>query len=256
MKSADEFLNIDTPENVGFDYEIAGIGSRFLAALIDTAIMAVAVFGVNFVLLLLATTFDVMPSAAAWNAAIAGLIAFAVIWGYYIYFEVRWNGQSPGKRRIGIRVLRRDGTPVSATESAVRNLVRIVDFMPFAYGVGVVTMFIHEQACRLGDLAASTLVVHERSEITLESLRQSTSMPLMTTPFEESVGSWPLTRLDADDLQLAAEFLQRRYTLVNAPALARAILARMIAKMGVVDESYRQYEPAFVIATILRARPE
>ena len=183
------------------------------------------------------------------------LIAFAVIWGYYIYFEVRWNGQSPGKRRIGIRVLRRDGTPVSATESAVRNLVRVIDFLPFAYGVGVVTMFVHEQACRLGDLAASTLVVHERSEITLESLRQSTSMPLMTTPFEESVRSWPLTRLDADDLQLAAEFLQRRYTLVNAPALARAILARMIAKMGVVDESYRQYEPAFVIATIMRSHP-
>jgi hypothetical protein len=78
--------------------------------------------------------------------------------------------------------------------------------------------------------------------------------PLGTTPFELSVAEWPLERLDTDDLLLAGEFFQRRGALVNAPALARAILARLIAKLEITDETYRQYDPAYVIATILRAK--
>ncbi|MEK7327557.1 MAG: RDD family protein, partial [Chloroflexota bacterium] len=99
----------------------------------------------------------------AWLVAIFGLISFAFFWGYYILFEMLWNGQSPGKRWVGLRVIRTDGTPITLTESIIRNLVRLVDFLPAYYGVGVVTMFINEQSRRLGDLAAGTLVVHDRA---------------------------------------------------------------------------------------------
>lgn len=255
MKASDEFLNIDTPENVGFDYEIAGIGSRFIAALIDSTIIVVALVVVNIVFSSLASAFRTASTVEAWYFAVAGILSFALIWGYYIYFEMRWNGQSPGKRKIGIRVLRHDGTPIAFTESAIRNLVRVVDFLPFAYGIGVVSMFINQQACRLGDLSAGTLVVHDREAIALTSLRQTPTSTMMT-PFEASVRAWPLDRLNNDDLRVAQNLLQRRYELVNAPALARPILARLIAKIGVEDETYRQYDVLFVISTIVRAYSE
>src|SRR5690606_12367836 len=91
-------------------------------------------------------------------------------WGYYLLFEWIWHGQTIGKRSARIRVVRADGAPVSFVPVAVRNLVRIIDFMPFGYGVGVITMFCNPQARRLGDFAAGTLVVKDEGELTIETL--------------------------------------------------------------------------------------
>ncbi len=107
-------------------------------------------------------------SPSSWIVAILGLISFILLWGYYIFFEILWNGQSPGKRWVGLRVIRIDGTPITLSESIIRNLVRIIDFLPTAYGVGVVTMFINTNSRRVGDLAAGTIVVHDREAKGLE----------------------------------------------------------------------------------------
>ncbi|NEP84537.1 MAG: RDD family protein, partial [Okeania sp. SIO3B3] len=177
MYNSDEFLNIDTPENVAFGYEVAGIGSRFIAALVDTIFIIILQIIVNVAVAFLGRLiFDLLDipldsatidTILAWLLAGFGLLAFVLFWGYYIGFELFWNGQSPGKWMMGLRVLRTDGSPISLAEALIRNLVRLVDFMPAFYGVGVVTMFINAQARRMGDLAANTLVVYDQDAITL-----------------------------------------------------------------------------------------
>ncbi|VAW40954.1 hypothetical protein MNBD_CHLOROFLEXI01-2081, partial [hydrothermal vent metagenome] len=174
MTVPDEFLTIDTPENVVFGYEVVGIGSRFLAALIDTTIIALLLTAV-YALIGFAFFRSTDSSLNSFLIALLSLISFSFFWGYYIFFEMRWNGSTPGKRQVGIRVIRGDGTPITLAESVIRNLVRIIDFMPLAYGLGMVTMFIDGKARRLGDLAANTLVVREETAVSLESLNQSDS---------------------------------------------------------------------------------
>ncbi len=232
--SDDFYLNIDTPENVVFGYEVAGIGSRFLATLLDS-ILIVFLIGIAYLtaaLLLAATGLDNIGSA---TLAVFGFIAFAILWGYYILFEIVWNGQSPGKRWQGLRVLRLDGTPVSASEVTIRNLIRIVDFLPFAYGVGVIAMFISDQSRRLGDLAAGTLVIREKSTVTLDSLAdsaestvnlESTAAPLPGQDFD-----FPLDKLSSKDIEIAEEFLRRRDRLSNRDNMARQIAQSLYRKM-------------------------
>src|SRR5574341_389472 len=228
----DDYLSIATPENVAFGYDIAGIGSRFLAAVVDTLILLALILLVELTLSLIAASFfrDQLLNDSpvlAWMAAIFGLIAFALFWGYYIFFEMPWNGQSPGKRWVGLRVIRTDGTPITLTESIVRNLVRIVDFLPAYYGVGLVTMFVNGQSRRLGDLAAGTLVVRDRAAVTLESLATRPAPPAPALPsaadsappsLAAPATGWPVERLTGHDLEMAEDFLRRRAQLSNRAA--------------------------------------
>jgi uncharacterized RDD family membrane protein YckC len=137
MAFEDDLLRIETPENVAFGYPVAGIGSRFIAALIDSiliVLLQLAVFVLT--LLILRSVFDLDletisgGGAAGWIIAGLGLLSFLFLWGYYIFFELLWNGQSPGKRWAGLRVIRSDGRPVTLSESVIRNLVRLIDFLP------------------------------------------------------------------------------------------------------------------------------
>jgi uncharacterized RDD family membrane protein YckC len=243
----DDYLSIATPENVAFGYEVAGIGSRFLAAVVDTLIILALILLVELTLSLIAASFfrDQLLSdspALVWMAAIFGLIAFALFWGYYIFFEMLWNGQSPGKRWVGLRVIRTDGTPITLAESIVRNLVRLVDFLPAYYGVGVVTMFVNGQSRRLGDLAAGTLVVRDRVAVTLESLAARPTPPApaplpAADPAPPSLAApaagWPVERLTGYDLEMAEDFLRRRAQLSNRAALAQRIVQALLKQMNV-----------------------
>ena len=103
--------------------------------------------------------------------ALIVLIYFALFWGYFMLFETLWSGQTPGKRAGRLRVIRRDGQPVGAGEVLIRNLVRIVDFLPGFYGIGLVVMFIDKEARRLGDMAAGTIVVREGDTTRLQDVR-------------------------------------------------------------------------------------
>ena len=132
MTPTDEILRIDTPENVVFGYQVAGIGSRFLAGLIDIVLLAFIEFAVVATLLLLYNISSVSEqgSADGWALAVGVLLLFLFFWGYHIFFEILWNGQTPGKRRIGLRVIRTDGQPAGPGEIVIRNLVRIIDLLP------------------------------------------------------------------------------------------------------------------------------
>lgn len=199
-----DLYTIDTPENVELSYEVAGIGSRFLAAIVDTALIAA---GQALVLYLLGLATGVSDLTDSLFVAIGSALAFLMLWGYYIVFELVWSGQSPGKRLIGLRVVREGGRPITFLAAATRNVVRIVDFLPLLYGVGVAVMFADRRARRLGDLAAGTLVVRERGAVTLASL----------APPAQPAGAPPalanLELLVPQDYALAQEFLDRRSEL-------------------------------------------
>lgn len=261
MTLPDEFLNIDTPENVAFGYEVAGIGSRFLAALVDTVLIIVLQAIVNLTLGVLALTLSGSALAGmegwwGWLVVATGLIALAFFWGYYIFFELIWNGQSPGKRWAGLRVIQTDGTPITLTESLIRNLVRLVDFLPAYYGVGVVTMFINEQARRLGDLAAGTLVVRDRATVTLESLAARPDAAGAVQVRSSTPVNLPVERLTGRDLEMARDFLRRRATLSNRPALARRILQVLYERMELPPREMDYREAENLIAAIVRAGRE
>lgn len=225
----EDLLNIDTPENVVFGYEIAGIGSRFLAALIDTILIVILQIIVNVLIVV------IVDLEGSWAPAILGFVAFLILWGYYIYFELRWSGSSPGKQQVGLRVIRVDGTPISLSESLIRNLIRLIDFLPISYGVGVVTMFISSQSRRLGDLAAGTIVVWEQEKVTLDSLANS-ALPIGVRNDLETAKlaiDLPIEKLTVADIEMAENFLRRRGELPNRYDLAIQISQSLHRRMGV-----------------------
>lgn len=238
---------IDTPENVVFDYEISSLGSRFLAAVLDHLTLAILLFIIYLVTIAFLVTSSGQPIAewlGDWLVAVYFLMTFAVLWGYYIFFELIWNGQSLGKRWLGLRVIRTDGMPVTLVESIVRNLVRAVDFLPLYYGLGVVVMLISAQSRRLGDLAAGTLVVKERRGVTLASLAQAAAPAVVHHPeLIVALGdpaAWPLGRLSQDEMYAVKEFLARRSNLINRASLALRLAARLSAQLELASPATPQ----------------
>ena len=163
-------LSIETPEQVDLRFPIAGIGSRFVAVLIDLAIQLVP-----YVLLIIAAMIWGRDGAAAaeetrhtssgnWALAIFILLNFLWVWGYFTLFEGLWNGRTPGKRVMKLRVLKDSGRSITFFEALARNLLRFLDYLPSMYFIGLISMLCTRQNKRLGDLAAGTIVVHERAD--------------------------------------------------------------------------------------------
>jgi uncharacterized RDD family membrane protein YckC len=169
--SVDDPYDLRTPEQIELQYDLAGLGSRFLAMMIDGLIQTVvllalaAVFGLGAALLYggLREVVSRSPSVVlSVGIGLGVLLSFAIGWGYFIFFEMVWNGQTPGKRYIGIRVLTARGEPVTLVHSLVRNVMRLVDALPSGYMLGSVCILVTRRSQRLGDLAAGTVVVRER----------------------------------------------------------------------------------------------
>jgi uncharacterized RDD family membrane protein YckC len=234
---------VDTPENIEFAYDVAGIGSRFLAAILDSLIIAAAQVLVIYLLGLASQSLAFVESVLI---AVGAVLSFLILWGYYIVFELVWSGQSPGKRAIGLRVVREGGRPITFTSAAIRNVVRIVDFLPALYGIGVVVMFIDGRARRLGDFAAGTLVVKERRGVTLESLTAAIPPPPPDT--QPTLANVHL--LGERDYTLVQEFLSRRQELGKevrarlAAQIAGALQARLGVPQGGDAERFLQYVAA------------
>jgi uncharacterized RDD family membrane protein YckC len=146
-------LDIITPEHVHIRLEPAGAGSRFLALLID-ALLILIISGFFMTFLRLA-----MPEGI--GVAIGMTLNFVLTWGWHVWFEVRHQGRTPGKRALRLRVIDARGLPVSLHQSLVRNIVRILDFLPAFYGVGATAVLLSDTRRRLGDLVADTIVVRD-----------------------------------------------------------------------------------------------
>lgn len=142
-----------TTEKVPFTYRVAGIGARFLAWLFDAGfIIIIGLIG--------ACAGGVYTMAdPGVGGALARLWMFGLMFGYFLFFEWLWHGQTPGKRLLGIRVIQTDGASITFFQSVGRNVIRLIDSLPIFYGIGFTTMASNTKSRRLGDLAAGTLVV-------------------------------------------------------------------------------------------------
>lgn len=164
MSNEGAALNVVTPERVALSLPLAGIGSRALAYAVDAAILFGAMLAFYFAYSLIGpSVIELVEGLSTFFKVASALIFFAVLWGYWTVSELLMNGQSPGKRLLKIRVVRSDGSPVGFYESAVRNLVRPVDFLPALYMTGLVAMLFDAKHRRLGDLVAGTVIIREES---------------------------------------------------------------------------------------------
>ncbi len=141
-----------TPEKVVIRYDLAGIGPRALAQIIDLLLLAFATIA-----LLIGTSFLGVVSAGL-SSLLSGLIGAFSFFVYFIAFEGAASGQTPGKRAMGIRVMHADGTPITWRGAIIRNVIRVGDLLPPPYLAGFITMFLNERSQRLGDLFANTVV--------------------------------------------------------------------------------------------------
>jgi uncharacterized RDD family membrane protein YckC len=248
---------IDTPEQVGLEYSVAGVGSRFVAALLDSLILAAFFFAELMALVMIGAASSVAPAAGGWAdtagkwfIAFVVFINFAVVWGYFALFEAFWHGQTPGKRAMKVRVIKDSGRQITLFEAMARNLLRVVDYLPSMYLVGVITMLCNKRNQRLGDLVAGTIVVHERLDE--PSLLYQTSTTMAPVAFsekpmgQETVLPWgqpvramfpadAVAKLSAQDLVVIETFFSRMLDLPlpTRAAVAYQMVTQMTAKMGV-----------------------
>lgn len=185
-----DFDFIETSECVELQRRLAGIGSRSLAGMLDVLLLGLIYF-LLFLLLWIAGAFSSgFRDAMSWMIAVWILVFFVVTWGYFIVFELLTNGQTPGKKAVKIRVVQEEGGGLPFSAIAIRNLIRVVDFLPAGYGVGIITMFCTKKAQRLGDLAAGTVVVsEERTDYAADSDKKKAIFdddPLDSTALEGS----------------------------------------------------------------------
>ena len=224
-------LRIATSEGIDVDLVITGLGSRFLAAMLDTLLQFVLLIAPLVVLG--ATGFG-----GTWSDAVAAVWTLLALLGYYPIFETIGAGRTIGKRAAGIRVVDRHGRPIGFLTSMVRNLIRIVDFLPIFYGVGITAILVTSRSQRLGDLAAGTYVVRERlrspAPTPASSLAAPSPPPLSTDTHSVDVAAapwmeWDVSGISAAETALARRFLDRRWTL--APYARQHFAVQLSARL-------------------------
>jgi uncharacterized RDD family membrane protein YckC len=216
--SLDASLDVSSTERVALALPIAGVGSRALAWLVDAGLLLLAWVALYFLASLLSSDLlGIFQGLSALGRTLLLVGAFAAQWLYWTGCEVLLRGQTPGKRLAGIRVVLLDGSAVGPLESAVRNLLRLVDFLPLGYALGGLTSLLTGQHRRLGDLAAGTVLIRAEQ---ISLAHYVTAVP--TVP-----GAGPV-RLEHAELDLLCRFLDRAPQLVPEARtrLGRAFLAR------------------------------
>jgi len=209
-------LEVETPDHVVLRYDLAGAGNRGFAAVLDFLIASLIAFTANMILLLLGAA---SPGGLLLFSGLALIVTLVLIWGYFILLEWLWNGQTIGKRAYKLRVINEDGSPARFTQVLIRNLLRLVDFLPAFYGLGVLVIIISPKSQRLGDLAAGTYVVRApRPQVDWFSLRTVT--PLGQGRIAET------RRMPGEAQRLVREFVARESGLAPAD---RARIAAIIA---------------------------
>lgn len=155
----DTSIEIVTPENVSFRYHVAGPFRRLPAYLLDCFFQVVLWAAVS-VMLSLAFSMVGLPSL---GIGFSLVFLFVVSWFYGGLFEAYWNGQTPGKRMMRIRVISTDGQPINGLQAVLRNFLRAIDSLPF-YQIGLFSSMANDRFQRLGDLASGTMVIVEERE--------------------------------------------------------------------------------------------
>jgi len=232
----EETLIIETPERVPLAFALASIGNRFLAVAIDHFIQYFVIFVVAWGLLSLSgigdfTSAEQSPSQifqdmSKWTVALMIIILFLIFAGYFIFFEWLWNGQTPGKRLLKLRVIREDGRPITLWEAMARNLLRIFDAVPGfvlpVYSVGLITIFLSGRDQRIGDMFAGTVVIRERTD-EAPTFAETFSNPIADAAFRRvqkpTVFQANIDSITEPEIEVAESFLRRRWDLTERQRL-------------------------------------
>jgi uncharacterized membrane protein SpoIIM required for sporulation len=240
-QSLSQTVDIETPELVVLSYTVAGLGSRVYAGAIDLLICIVMFVTVLFALVFLGATASIMrpmqaAPSTAWVTAVLVLAQFTILWGYYVLFEGLRDGQTPGKRAVGLRVVRDGGYSVGFASSAVRNLMRIIDSQPFfTYLFGMAGVALSKSGKRLGDVIAGTLVVREAL------VRQPATPPRGPASPDEPTSAPLSTTLTDAEFQILERWSERRASL--EPERRRQLTTQVATRLrqtalsGVEEES-------------------
>ena len=212
-----QHLEVETPEHVVLDLEIAGIGSRALAAILDMLILAGGTIGVLVLLAILAGYGVTVGRVGQALLLLGGFVSWT---GYFILFEGVRGGQTPGKRMTGIRVAMDTGHPVTLSAAAVRNLVRWADFLPPPYLIGMLLVAFQPRGKRLGDLVAGTVVVRDRPA----------EAPVFRRAATPSVDAPSIPELGDAEFRLLSQFEARQLALT--PAARSRLATELAARLG------------------------
>lgn len=243
----DRKIVIRTPENLELSYELAGAGTRAAAYVIDVILMFVlmSLFQNLFAALIAPLSAEMQPYAAA----LLGILSFVYFNCYFIVFELLWAGQSPGKRFVGIRVVKTGGYALRFPDTLLRNLLRAVDFIPLFYGVGLVSLLLTRHCQRIGDLVAGTLVVYQD--------RDPADAVLSRTVTGNQAIQLPIVRLRAiptDVVETCDEFLRTKDQLAPKyrQQLADELLDLIEKWSGLLPET-KQSAESFLTCVVSQA---
>jgi uncharacterized RDD family membrane protein YckC len=247
----DDRMAVATPEGVTLEFVLAGVGSRFFAGLIDGLIQFAAVVA----MLVLAALLE--SWLGGYIAAVAAIFVFVVFLGYDIAFETLASGRTLGKRWTGLRVVKTSGAPVTFLTSAVRNLLRLVDFLPTTYLIGIVLILATKNNQRLGDLAAGTIVVRERGGSTAPSSDSWTGWTAGGAPgglagglAADELEAWDVSAVTADEVAAVREFLTRRGALTPEARTRVAYEMAVRLRPKVVGPNQAMAPEAFLEAVV------
>src|SRR5215204_2169164 len=224
----EETLVIETPERVPLAFALASIGNRFLAAALDHLIQY---FSIGIVAWFFITAAGIGSGAGdgniwdqfrsetpKWTVAIGILVVSLLFAGYFIFFEWLWNGQTPGKRLLKLRVIRDDGRPITPWEAPARNLLRIVDPFPGVYSVGLIVVFLSRRDQRIGDIFAGTVVIRERTD-EAPTFAETFSNPIADAAFrrvqKRTAFTANMAELTLPEIEVVESFLRRRWDLTE-----------------------------------------
>jgi uncharacterized RDD family membrane protein YckC len=224
----DHKIRIETPEHVVFEYELAGPASRIIAALVDGMLVGLGLAGL--LLAMLAT----VGTAGPWAIALGVVAAFVFLWGYPIVFEIWWKGQTPGKRSVGLRVIQEGGYALTPAVVLARNLLRLVDFLPGFFLLGLTVMILHPRHKRLGDLVAGTLVIRDRTAAAARppEILKTARVPLGAEDVVAELRRGGAHKLPVEQVRLIEDFLARRASMT--PDARRRIAGQLAASVGAV----------------------
>lgn len=248
-------MTIRTPENIELSYALAGPGSRaaayFLDVLIMGAVCQVLLQVFVFVLALLFST--VGADNNLWVSAIVTLVGFAFYNGYFILLEWLWNGQTPGKWLVRIRVIKQGGYALTFFDTLLRNLLRVIDFLPLFYGVGLASLLMTRNSQRVGDIVAGTLVVYQ------EPVQTETLLPELpeADPAELAIPAAKLGAVPAEVISLAGEYLRARNELAPRPRQELAAeIVEIVRKTSGLEPGRGRSGEGFLISLVRQASPD
>ena len=230
----EETLIIETPERVPLAFALASIGNRFLAVLIDHFFQYMAILIVAWAFISWSGVGEMnsierdelLSQMSKWTIALMIIILFLIFTGYFIFFEWLWNGQTPGKRLLKLRVIREDGRPITLWEAVARNLLRIFDAIPGVvfpvYSLGLISIFLSSRDQRFGDMFAGTVVIRERTD----------EAPTFDETFSNQISDAAFRRVQKrtdfqadvnlvtpDEIEVVESFLRRRWDLTERQRL-------------------------------------